>query len=138
MNSLKNKISSNFLVFSFFILFISLFASQNSYAGGGTSEEAYLAFAEIMPEPVDGYASMYKLIEYPQMAKTAGIEGKLYLLAYINENGEVDDVKVVKSLGAGCDEAAIKAVKSTKFKAGKNAGAAVKVKLSLPVTFKLK
>ena len=130
------KMKSVKLYFLFLaILVSSLFTSQFTYAGGGPSEEAYLAFSEVMPEPIDGYPAMYKKIEYPEMAKKAGIEGKLYLLVYVSENGDVDDVKVVKSLGAGCDEAGIKAVKDTKFKAGKNAGVAVKVKLSIPVTF---
>ncbi len=133
--NVKMKFGS-FLFVSLSIIFF-LFSTHNTYAGGGTAEDAYLAFAEVMPEPADGYNTMFKKIVYPDMARNAGVEGKLYLLVYVNENGGVDDVKVVKSLGAGCDEAAIKAIKDTKFKAGKNAGAAVKVKLSIPVSFKL-
>ncbi|MEJ2616062.1 MAG: energy transducer TonB [Ignavibacteriaceae bacterium] len=67
----------------------------------------------------------------------AGVEGKVYLLIYISENGNVDDVKVLKGLGAGCDKAAVNAVKETKFNPGKDNGKAIKVKLSLPITFKL-
>ncbi len=134
-NNHKIRFSPIFL--GLFCLVIFLSANINAFAGGGASDEAYLAFAEVMPEPVDGYTAMFKKIEYPSMARNSGIEGKLYLLVYVNEQGGVDDIKVVKSLGAGCDEAAIKVVKDTKFKAGKNGGVAVKVKLSIPVTFKL-
>ena len=134
-NSIKIQFSPSFLgLFCLTLIFLIL---NNTFAGGGTSDDAYLAFAEVMPEPVDGYSAMFKKITYPDMARNAGIEGKVYLLVYVNENGGVDDVKVVKSLGAGCDEAAIKAIKDTKFKAGKNAGVSIKVKLSIPVTFKL-
>ncbi len=131
----KLKFSPYFLGLVCIVTF--LFTNNYTFAGGGVSDEAYLAFAEAMPEPVDGYTTMFKKIVYPDVAKNAGIEGKLYLLVYVNENGGVDDIKVVKSLGGGCDEAAIKAVKDTKFKPGKNAGVAVKVKLSIPVVFKL-
>ena len=134
--NIRNVKDSAFIL-GLFCLGIFLLASNFSYAGGGPSNEAYLAFAEVMPEPVDGYTSMFKKITYPDMARSAGVEGKLYLLVFVNENGGVDDIKVIKSLGAGCDEAAIKAVKDTKFKPGKNSRATVKVKLSIPVTFKL-
>ena len=101
-------------------------------------DEAYVAFAEVMPEPVGGIESIYKKIEYPSVAKKAGIEGKVYVLVFINESGDVDDVKVIKSLGGGCDEAVIDAVKSSKFKPASNKGVVTKVKLSLAFTFKLK
>ncbi|MCU7491427.1 MAG: energy transducer TonB [Ignavibacteria bacterium] len=100
--------------------------------------DQYLAFAEVMPEPVGGLQSIYKKIVYPSIAKSAGLEGKVYVLIFINERGGVDDVKVVKGIGGGCEEAAIQAIKGVKFTPGKNGGAPVKVKLSLPISFKLK
>lgn len=105
--------------------------------GGEEKETAYLPFADVMPEPVGGLAAISKRLVYPDMAKNAQIQGKIYLIAYINEKGEVDDVKIIKGLPAGCDDAAIKAIKETKFVPGKQNGAPVKVQLSIPVTFKL-
>ena len=97
----------------------------------------YLAFAEEMPQPVGGLPSIYKLITYPEVAKKAGVEGKVYVLAFINENGDVDDVKVVKGIGGGCDEATIEAVKKTKFTPGLSGGKPAKVKMSLQIQFRL-
>ncbi|MFA8342553.1 MAG: energy transducer TonB [Rhodothermaceae bacterium] len=98
----------------------------------------YLAFAEVMPKPIGGIEAVYKNItSYPRAAKDAGIEGKVYVLAFINEKGTVDKVKVVKGLGGGCDEAAIKAVRKTKFTPAKSKGKAVKVKTSLAIVFKI-
>jgi protein TonB len=51
---------------------------------------------------------LYKNISYPDVAKKAGVSGKVYLLAFINERGDVDNVKVIKGIGGGCDEAAVK------------------------------
>jgi len=125
----KNMKILNKTLFIFCLLFCATAYSQ---------EDAYKAVCDQMPEPVGGYEAIYKSMSYPEMAKKAGIQGKVYLLAYINEKGGVDDVKVVKSLGGGCDEAAVEAVKKTKFTQGKLQGQSVKVKLTIPINFKLK
>lgn len=119
----------------FFVLTLLLFPSHTIFPSG--KDELYKPFAQVMPQPEGGLQGIYTKIKYPEVAQKAGVQGKVYLLIYINENGGVDDVKVLKGLGAGCDEAAIDAVKQTKFSPGKDNGVAVKVKLSLPITFKL-
>jgi protein TonB len=119
-----------------FILFLS-FANSGICNNYGQQGNEYLAFADQMPEPVGGLSTIYSKIEYPEIAKRAGVEGKVYVLAFINEDGGVDDVKVIKGLGGGCDEATIDAVKQTKFTPGKAAGKAAKIKLSLQIQFKL-
>jgi protein TonB len=101
-------------------------------------EDPYKPFTDVMPEPVGGLETIYKTISYPELAKKSGVQGKVYLLVYINESGGVDDVKVVKGIGAGCDEAAIDAIKKASFTPGKMNGTPVKTKLSLPVIFKMK
>ena len=123
------------IIFQLFVLVLLIVPANNIFPEG--KDELYKPFAQIMPEPKDGLQSIYSKIKYPSDAQKAGIEGKVYLLIYINENGDVDDVKVLKGLGAGCDEAATAAIKDTKFTPGKDNGKAIKVKLSLPITFKL-
>ncbi len=98
----------------------------------------YLPFAQEMPKPVGGLKSIYSKIKYPEMAKKAGVEGKVYVLVYVNKNGNVDDAKVIKGIGAGCDEAAVNGVKQIKFTVGKNKGVPVKVKVSISINFKIK
>jgi len=117
-----------YLLFIFILLFVFI---SKSY----TQTDPYLAFAQQMPEPIGGLGVIYKHITYPTIAKEAGISGKVYLLIYINENGGVDDVKILKGIGGGCDEAAVQGIKQIKFTPGKNNGQPVKVKLSLPITF---
>lgn len=99
--------------------------------------DGYLAFAEVMPEPVGGLSKIYENIKYPDIARQAGVQGKVFALAYVDEKGDVGDVKILKGLGAGCDEAAIEGIKKAKFTPGKNQGQSVKVKLSLTINFKL-
>lgn len=100
-------------------------------------QNKYLPFAEVMPQPKGGLPAIYKHITYPEIARQSGVQGKEYLLVYVDEKGNVDDVKVIKGLGAGCDQAAINGVKAVKFTPGENNGKPVKVKLSLAITFKL-
>jgi protein TonB len=102
-------------------------------------EEApqYFVAVEEMPEPIGGIAAIQSLIEYPEIAKRAGVEGKVYVLAFVNESGIVTSAKILKGIGAGCDEAAMDAVKKTKFKPGKQRGTPVKVQVSIPIVFKL-
>jgi len=119
------------LIFGF-LLKINLTADQ-----GINQDDGYLAFAEEMPEVEGGLPSLYKTIRYPDIARKAGISGRVYVMAFIDESGNVNDVQVIKGIGGGCDEAAIEAIKKTKFIPGKNKGQAVKVKLSLPINFQL-
>lgn len=99
--------------------------------------ETYFVAVEEMPEPVGGLKFIQEKIRYPEIAKRAGIEGKVYVLAFIDENGEVTSAKIIKGIGAGCDEAALDAVKQTKFIPGKQKGKPVKVQVSIPIVFKL-
>ncbi|MGK9367335.1 energy transducer TonB [Melioribacter sp. Ez-97] len=100
-------------------------------------DEDYLPIAEVMPEPADGLANLMKKIQYPEFAKKTGQEGRVIAMAYINENGDVDDVKIIKGVGGGCSEEVERVLKSSKFKPGMKGGQPVKVKLTMSFVFKL-
>ncbi len=100
-------------------------------------EPTYFVAVEEMPEPIGGIQAIQSKIVYPEIAKRAGVEGKVYVLAFVNEQGEVTKAEIIKGLGAGLDEAALSAVKQTKFKPGKQRGKPVKVQVSIPIVFKL-
>jgi periplasmic protein TonB len=100
-------------------------------------EPQYFVAVEEMPEPIGGIQAIQSKIVYPEIAKRAGIEGKVYVLAFVDETGTVTKAEIIKGLGAGLDEAALKAVKETKFKPGKQRGKPVKVQVSIPIVFKL-
>lgn len=133
------KLKAREIIFSIFIMGIitSQLIIPETKILEKPQEDPYAAFAEVMPSPVGGLEAVVRKIVYPEIAKKAGLAGKLYLLIYVDEKGKVNDVKVIKGLGGGCDEAAIKAVRDSKFSPGKNSDVPVKVKLSLPITFKM-
>ena len=94
-------------------------------------------FVEQLPEPIGGIASIQNRVIYLELAIRAGIEGKVVVIAQIDEFGNVMSAQILKSLGAGCDEAALTAVLNTRFLPGKQRGKAVKVEMKIPVIFKL-
>jgi len=103
-------------------------------------EEVSLDFfmaVEEMPEPIGGIAAIQKKIIYPEIAKRAGVQGRVFVKAFVDESGKVHKAEIVKGIGAGCDEAAIAAVLKTKFKPGKQRGKPVRVQVSIPILFKL-
>ncbi len=100
-------------------------------------EPTYFVAVEEMPEPIGGIKAIQEKINYPEIAKRAGVEGKVYILAFVDESGNVTKANVLKGIGAGCDEAALNAVLKTKFKPGKQRGKPVNVQVSIPVIFKL-
>jgi len=103
-----------------------------------TNEPEVFIIVEERPAPIGGMAALQRRVEYPDMARRAGVEGTVSIQFVVDEEGNVHDPVVVKSLGAGCDEAAMKAILATKFTPGSNRGNPVKVKMVLPVRFRLR
>ncbi|HEX7070747.1 MAG TPA: energy transducer TonB, partial [Rhodothermales bacterium] len=101
-------------------------------------EPEIFVIVEEMPELIGGLESLQRSINYPEIAKKAGVEGKVFVQFVVDENGNVQDPVVTRGIGAGCDEEALKAVRQAKFKPGKQRGKPVRVKMSLPITFRLK
>lgn len=103
-------------------------------------EEQIFTIAEEMPSFPGGDAALMKYLgkntKYPAIAKDAGIQGTVYVTFVLNEDGSVTDVKVLRSIGGGCDEEAIRVVKSMpKWQPGKQNGKNVKVQYNLPIRF---
>jgi TonB family protein len=83
-------------------------------------------------------ASIQQNLVYPELARKAGIEGSVLVLTIIDENGNVIETKVNKSLGDnGCDEAAMEAIRKTKWKPAVKEGKNVKTRIGVPVVFRL-
>jgi len=100
-------------------------------------EQEIFMVVENQPELIGGMKALQKSVEYPEFAKKAGIEGRVIVQFVVNEQGNVQDPKVTRGVHKLLNKEAIKAVKRQKFKPGKQRGKAVKVQMSLPVTFRL-
>jgi len=100
-------------------------------------EPTFFVAVEEMPQPIGGLQGIQSKITYPEIAKRAGVEGKVFIRAYVDETGTVVHAEVVKGIGGGCDEAALDAIMNTKFTPGKQRGKPIKVQVTVPVLFKL-
>lgn len=98
----------------------------------------FVAYDEA-PSPIGGFLAIQRALRYPEIARKAGIEGRVIVQVQISVKGGVVNAKVIKSLGhSGCDQAAIKAIKSVKWKPALQRDKPVKVWVAIPVIFKLK
>lgn len=76
--------------------------------------------------------------EYPEIAMEAGIEGTVIVQAFINNKGVVEDTMVLKGIpNTGLNEAALEAVKRTRWKPARQRDKKVGVWMSIPINFKL-
>lgn len=99
--------------------------------------EDFFVVVEQMPELIGGLAELQSRIRYPEMARRAGIEGRVYVQFIVNEQGDVENPQVIRGIGGGCDEEAIRAVSQAQFRPGMQRGRPVRVQYSLPIVFRL-
>jgi len=91
------------------------------------------------PEPVGGFTAIQKNIVYPKIAQEAGMEGLVVIRAFVDKNGDVTECSVLKGLpNTGLEEAAIAAIKKTRFIPAQQRDRNVGVYIAIPVIFKLK
>lgn len=98
----------------------------------------FFVVVEQQPEPIGGMSDVHARIRYPEFARKAGVQGRVYVKAFVDEKGDVQKVELLKGIGAGCDEEIMRVVKETKFKPGKQRGKPVKVQVSMSFLFSLR
>lgn len=99
--------------------------------------------SEVMPEPKGGYKKFYEFLKknlnYPKTARRMMLEGKVYVQFIVEKDGSLTDIHVVKGIGGGCDEEAIRVLqKAPKWKPGLQRGRPVRVKKAIPIIFKFR
>ncbi len=105
-------------------------------------EEEILMVVQEMPEFPGGEAAMYgfigKNIKYPKIAKETGVSGRVWVTFVVEKDGSVSRIKVLRGIGAGCDEEAMRVIKAMpKWKPGMQMGKAVRVQYQIPIKFTL-
>lgn len=95
---------------------------QPGYPGG---EEARIGFLQ-------------QNIKYPEEAKELGIQGRVFVTFVVEVDGSITDVRVLRGIGGGCDEEAVRVVRAMpKWVPGKQRGVPVRVQFNLPIKFTL-
>jgi protein TonB len=100
------------------------------------TQDDFFVVVEQMPQLIGGLASLQKKVRYPEMARRAAIEGRVTIQFIVNEQGKVENPRVIRGIGGGCDEEALKAVMTARFKPGMQRGRPVRVQYSLPIVFR--
>lgn len=98
-------------------------------------ELEYFIAVEEMPSIIGGMDALYEVLEYPDLARRAGVEGRVIVQFIIDEEGNVRNPQVIRGVGAGLDEAAVEAIKQLRFNPGRQRGRPVAVQYTIPVTF---
>lgn len=106
-------------------------------------EEEIFTIVEQMPEFPGGIEALFKYLadnlKYPAMARDAKIQGKVYVTFVVDKDGSISDVKVLRGIGGGCDEEAVRVIKNMpKWKPGRQRDIPVRVQYNLPINFILK
>lgn len=120
----------------------SLVGGNGSDAEGTGNEIYSVAGVESYPEFPGGMAAWAKFIQknlrYPSSAQDNEIQGKVYINFVVEKDGSITDVTVVKGIGYGCDEEAVRVLKkSPRWKAGLQNNQAVRVRYSMPIGYVL-
>lgn len=96
---------------------------------------------EEQPHPAGGMDAFYAFVgnelQYPAQANRLGVEGSVYVQFIVTEQGNVEEVKVLKGIGAGCDAEAARVIKLSKWEPGRQKGRAVKVRMIMPISYRL-
>ena len=97
---------------------------------------------EEQPSPIGGMQEFYKYVsenlKYPVRAARMGIEGRVFIEFIVEKDGSLTDIKVAKGIGGGCDEEAIRVIsEAPKWDPGKQRGRPVRVRMIMPIAFKI-
>jgi TonB family protein len=118
----------------------TLTASSNAIRGGKYDG---LMYTDTPPVYVDGQQAFFKFLgtrmQYPAQAKELNLSGRVYISIVVDAQGATSDFKVVRGIGAGCDEEALRVLKLTKgnWKPATFNGQNVGTTMVIPIVFKL-
>jgi len=127
------------------VTYVCTYSKGNSISGTShtkSGKEYHFAKDIILPEYKGGMAKFYKYlgqnIHYPRVAKENNVQGKVFLTFFIEKDGRLTDINILRGIGSGCDEEALRVLKeSPNWLPGYEYGMPVRVKYNVPISFSL-
>jgi periplasmic protein TonB len=121
---------------------VEVIHSQAEAALPEEAAEEIFTIVEEQPVPGGGFQAFYQFVaenlKYPPRASRMGIEGRVFVQFVVEKDGSLTDIQVVRGIGGGCDEEAMRVISiAPKWNPGKQRGRPVRVRMVLPVVFKL-
>ncbi len=99
------------------------------------AEEGVYKVVDEAPQLHGGLEALHQKVRYPEAAHRDGLSGRVYVQFVVDERGTVRDPRVVRGIGGGCDEEALRVIRQARFVPGKIGGQPVKVLHTLFITF---
>ncbi len=104
--------------------------------------EEIFTIVEQQPEPEGGLSAFYSYVsqnlKYPRLAQRSNIQGRVYIQFVVEKDGSLTDINTMKGIGGGCDEEACRIIgNAPNWKPGKQRGRPVRVKMIIPIHFRL-
>lgn len=104
--------------------------------------EEIISIAEVMPSFDGGLEAFYRFVaknlKYPAQARRIGVEGKVFVHFVVDKDGSLSDISIARGIGSGCDEEVLRIVgMSPSWNPGLQRGNPVRVRMMLPITFRL-
>lgn len=109
----------------------------------GNGKIASLPKPEIPAEYMGGIEAFYKSLEktmrYPEIALRNNVQGKIFIAFIVEKDGSLSNIHVLRGIGSGCDEEAMRVVQlsSGKWKPGMQGGVAVRTQYTVPISFSI-
>jgi len=104
--------------------------------------EGLILFPEVQAMPIGGYESFYdqlsKSLKYPKQAQRNQITGRVFVEFIVDKTGAVSNLKILKGIGGGCDEEALRVLAQTRWEPGRQRGKPVKTRMAMQINFTLR
>lgn len=132
LNVTRSKTTLTFLLSLFFVMLCGWSVQ---------AQDDRLVFADEEPQPIGGLDAFYRHVathlHYPEEARRTGVEGRVHVQFVVDRTGAVSEVHIQRGIGAGCDEEAIRLVKtySAGWQPARVSGKPISVEMSLPIRF---
>ncbi len=122
-----------------FIIAAFWFAATTAFCQSREPKPNVYFYVEQMPKAGYDYQQyLNEHIKYPEAARASNVEGRVIVRFIVNEDGSISDCTVMRGIGSGCDEEALRVVKSfPAWSPGRQAGKPVSVYYTLPIVFRL-
>lgn len=119
-----------------------VFSNDDSEGIPEEKVDEIFTIVEEQPMPKGGIKAFYDYVgsnlEYPAFARRMGLEGRVFVEFVVERDGSLTDINVVKGIGGGCDEEAVRVISNApKWNPGKQRGREVRVRMIMPIMFRL-
>lgn len=122
----------------FAFLYDEFFNHVAKFTNKISHDEGHIVRYDEPPAPIGGFAEIQRSLIYPISERRVGIQGRVVVQILVDEDGRIEETRILKSLTPNCDRAAVNAIKSAKWKPAVKDRKPVKVWIAIPIKFRIR